>query len=99
GIGKGSARALAREGCDIARCARRKEPLDATAEEIRKESGRKVFTVPADLTREADARNFIESAHRHFGRIDILVNNAGSAPGGVIETLNEEEIGRASWRE
>jgi len=90
GIGKGIARALAREGCDIAMCARRKEPLEATAEEIRKQSGRKVFTVPADLTREADARNFIESAHKHFGRIDILVNNAGSAPGGVIETLGEE---------
>jgi NAD(P)-dependent dehydrogenase (short-subunit alcohol dehydrogenase family) len=90
GIGKGIARALAREGCDIAMCARRKEPLEATAEEIRKETGRKVFTVPADLTKEADARNFIESAHKHFGRIDILVNNAGSAPGGVIETLGEE---------
>jgi 3-oxoacyl-[acyl-carrier protein] reductase len=90
GIGKGIALALAREGCDIAICARRKEPLEAAAEEIRKASGRKVFAVPADLTKEADAQNFIQSAHKHFGRIDILVNNAGSAPGGIIETLNED---------
>jgi NAD(P)-dependent dehydrogenase (short-subunit alcohol dehydrogenase family) len=28
--------------------------------------------------------------HAALGRIDILVNNAGSAPGGVLEFLNEE---------
>jgi 3-oxoacyl-[acyl-carrier protein] reductase len=90
GIGKGIAAALAREGCDIAICARRKEPLEAAAAELRKASGRKVLAVAADLTKEADARNFIESAHKHYGRLDILVNNAGSAPGGIIETLNED---------
>jgi 3-oxoacyl-[acyl-carrier protein] reductase len=90
GIGKGIALALAREGCDIAICARRKEPLEAAAAEIRKASGRKVLVIPADLTKEADAKNFVNSAHQHYGRIDILVNNAGSAPGGIIETLNED---------
>src|SRR2546422_524451 len=45
GIGKGIARALAREGCDIAMCARRKEPLEATAEEIRKEGGGRVVNL------------------------------------------------------
>jgi NAD(P)-dependent dehydrogenase (short-subunit alcohol dehydrogenase family) len=89
GIGKGIARALAREGCDIAMCARRKEPLEATAKEIRDETGRKVFVITADLTKQADAENFIYSSHKHFGRIDILVNNAGSAPGGIIETIDE----------
>ena len=89
GIGKGIARALAREGCDVAICARRKEPLETAAQEIRSESGRKVFAISADLTRQADAENFVGAAHRHFGRIDILVNNAGSAPGGVIETIDE----------
>jgi NAD(P)-dependent dehydrogenase (short-subunit alcohol dehydrogenase family) len=90
GIGKGIARVLAREGCDVAICARRKEPLEATAAEIRKESGRKVLALQADLTKEADAKSFVEGAHKQFGRIDIFVNNAGSAPGGVIETLSED---------
>ena len=89
GIGKGIARALAREGCDVAICARRKEPLEATAAQIRSETGRKVFAVTADLTKQADAENFVASSHQHFGRIDILVNNAGSAPGGVLEVLDE----------
>ena len=90
GIGKGIAAALAREGCDIAICARRKQPLEKTAEEIRKSSGRKVLALVADLTKEADAKSFVEDAHKHFGRIDVFVNNAGSAPGGVLETLSEE---------
>jgi NAD(P)-dependent dehydrogenase (short-subunit alcohol dehydrogenase family) len=89
GIGKGIALALAREGCEIAICARRKEPLDAAAKEIGNATGRKVFSVTADLTKQADAENFVNAAHKHFGRIDILVNNAGSAPGGVIETIDE----------
>src|ERR671939_754193 len=90
GIGKGIAAVLAREGCDVAICARRKDVLEKTGEEIRRASGRKLFAIAADLTREADAKNFVEGAHRHFGRIDVFVNNAGSAPGGVLETLSEE---------
>ena len=83
GIGKAITRALAREGVDVAICARRRAPLEATAAEIAKESGRKIFPIPADLTKPADAENFVKAAHAALGRIDILVNNAGSAPGGV----------------
>ena len=36
GIGEGIARTLAREGVDVAICARRKEPLKAVANEIAK---------------------------------------------------------------
>lgn len=89
GIGKGIARALAREGCDLALCARRQEPLEAAAGEIRKESGRRALAITADLTKQVDAENFVNTAHKHYGRIDILVNNAGSAPGGVLEALDE----------
>ena len=92
GIGKGIARALAREGCDLAICARRREPLESAAAEIRAESGRKVFAVTADLTRREDAERFVASARAALGRVDILVNNAGSAPGGILEVLDE-----AAW--
>jgi 3-oxoacyl-[acyl-carrier protein] reductase len=90
GIGKGIARVLAQEGCDLAICARRKETLEATAAELRKETGRDILAIPADLTKAEDAKNFIDTAARHFGRIDIMVNNAGSAAGGTIEFLTEE---------
>jgi NAD(P)-dependent dehydrogenase (short-subunit alcohol dehydrogenase family) len=90
GIGKAIARALAAEGVDVAICARRKEPLEAAAAEIARATNRKVVPIQADLTKPADAENFVRAAHAALGRVDILVNNAGSAPGGVIEFLSEE---------
>jgi 3-oxoacyl-[acyl-carrier protein] reductase len=91
GIGKAIAFGLAREGVDVAICARRRETLAATANDIAAATGRKIFPIPADLTKDADAKNFVESGHRALGRIDILVNNAGSAPGGIIEHLSEAD--------
>src|SRR6201747_1484624 len=91
GIGKGIAMTLAREGVDVAICARRAEPLQKTADEIKSATGRKIVAISADLTKDADARNFVEQAHKSLGRIDLMINNAGSAPGGVIETLTEDD--------
>jgi 3-oxoacyl-[acyl-carrier protein] reductase len=91
GIGRAIAMVLANEGVDIAICARRKEPLEAAAGEISKATGRKVVPITADLTKEADAANFVKSAAQALGRVDIMINNAGSAPGGVIETLSESD--------
>jgi len=88
GIGKAIARGLAREGVDVAICARRKEPLEAAASEIARETNRKIVPIPADLTRPDDAENFVRQSHAALGRIDILVNNAGSSPGGIIEFLS-----------
>src|SRR5208283_228479 len=95
GIGKAITRSLAREGADVAICARRKEPLERTAAEIAKATGRNIIPITADLTKPGDAENFIKQAHAALGRIDILVNNAGSAPGGVIEHLSEDDWARA----
>ena len=91
GIGKAIALALAREGVDVAICARREEPLQRTAAEIAAATGRNIVPIVADLTKPADAENFVGKAHAALGRIDILVNNAGSAPGGVIAHLSEED--------
>src|SRR5277367_3586951 len=95
GIGKAITLAFAREGVDVAICARRKEPLEATAAEIAKATGAKIFAIPADLTKPQDAESFVKKAHAALGRIDILVNNAGSAPGGVIEHLSEDDWAQA----
>ena len=91
GIGKAIAWSFAREGVDLAICARRKEPLEQAAAEIAKATGRKIVPITADLTKPGDVENLVKKAHAALGRIDILVNNAGSAPGGVIEHLSEEE--------
>jgi NAD(P)-dependent dehydrogenase (short-subunit alcohol dehydrogenase family) len=91
GIGKAITIALAKEGVDVAICARRKEPLEKTAGEIAKATNRKIVAIPADLRKDADAKAFIEQAHEALGRIDIMINNAGSAAGGVIEHLTEDD--------
>src|SRR6202171_6404991 len=91
GIGKGITRALAKEGVDVAICARRKGPLEAAAAEIAKETGRKIFAIAADLSQDDDARNFVAQGHKALGRVDIMVNNAGSSPGGVLEHLSEAD--------
>jgi NAD(P)-dependent dehydrogenase (short-subunit alcohol dehydrogenase family) len=95
GIGRGIALVFAREGMDVAICARRKEPLEAAAAAIAKETGRKVIPITADLTKDADAKAFVEKGHKALGRVDIMVNNAGSAPGGVLEHLSEADWGQA----
>src|ERR1700692_4838320 len=91
GIGKGIARMLAREGVDVAICSRRKDAIEAAAAEIAKETGRKIIGIPADLTKDDDARNFVAKGHEALGRVDIMVNNAGSSPGGVLEHLTEAD--------
>ena len=91
GIGKAITWAFAREGVDVAICARRKEPLEAVAAEIARATNRQIVPITADLIKAADAENLVKKAHAALGRIDILVNNAGSSPGGVLEHLTEED--------
>ena len=92
GIGKAVTRTLAREGVDVAICARRKEPLEAAAAEIAKETGRKIVPIAADLTK-AGGRGKVRQAgacrarpHRHPRQ-----QCRARRPGGVIEHLSEEE--------
>ena len=89
GIGKGIARALAKEGCRLAICARNAEKLAAAADELRGE-GAEVLAVPADVSKEADVVGFFAAIEKKYGRVDILVNNAGAFDGGRIDELTME---------
>lgn len=89
GIGKASALGLAREGADVAICARGQETLQQVAHDITQQTGRRVLPIVADMNREADAQRFVQTAVSHFGRLDILVNCAGSSPGGTLQHLEE----------
>ena len=89
GIGKGIARALAKEGCRLAICARNAEKLVAAADELRGE-GAEVLAVPADVSKEADVVAFFDAIAKQYGRVDILVNNAGAFDGGRIDELTME---------
>ncbi|MBZ5762236.1 SDR family NAD(P)-dependent oxidoreductase [Rhizobium sp. VS19-DR104.2] len=95
GIGKAIALGLAREGVDVAICGRRLDVLEATANAIAEETGRKVFAIQTDLTKDEEAKNFVHKGHELLGGVDIMINNAGSAPGGVLEHLTEEDWSQA----
>ena len=78
GIGAGIARVIAREGVRLAILARRKDKLDAIADEIAAEVGTRPTVVVADLM-DGNAPNDVRAAvyGGMGGRLDILVNNAG----------------------
>ena len=92
GIGKAIARALAREGADVALLARGAEALAAAASELAQESGRTVVGVSADTTRDESVRRAVAQAVAHLGGpIDILVN-AAAEPAGYAQPPGVAEI-------
>ena len=60
GIGKATAVRLALEGAKVAICARRPEPLDKVANDIRSQGG-EAFAHPADMSKAADVERFIKA--------------------------------------
>jgi 3-oxoacyl-[acyl-carrier protein] reductase len=84
GLGRASALALAREGCDLAICSRDEAAIRAVAEEIRTETGRKVLALGADVSRAGDIERLVRATLDFHGGIDILVSNTGGPPPGAF---------------
>jgi NAD(P)-dependent dehydrogenase (short-subunit alcohol dehydrogenase family) len=81
GIGKAIARQLALEGVDVAIAARDVPTLEATATELRAETGRKIVPLTVDTGDDASVHAMIGQAAAALGKIDILVNAAAKAGG------------------
>jgi 3-oxoacyl-[acyl-carrier protein] reductase len=94
GLGKASALALAREGARVTICARSEADLDAAAEEIRRETGAEVLTVPADLTTAEGIQRVVVATVERFGGLDVLVNNSGGPALGKFPDLTDDD-----WRQ
>jgi NAD(P)-dependent dehydrogenase (short-subunit alcohol dehydrogenase family) len=77
GLGKVFARALAGAGADIALLGRRVDAAEAEAEPIRKEMGRRVITVQADVRKPEEVQAAVEKVGAELGGVDILINSAG----------------------
>jgi len=93
GLGRACAAALAAEGANVVICARNKEQLEKTAEEIRAAYKIKVLAITTDVSKINEVEDLIEKANKEFGRIDILVNNAGGPPFGKFESFDD-----AAWQ-
>ena len=80
GLGRAAALELAREGAEVAICARSAANLRDAAAAIRAATGRAVYSEDFDVTDAARVAQFVENVERKFGRVDICVTNAGGPP-------------------
>lgn len=76
GIGRATAYAFAREGCNLVLTARREERLREVAERCAALGARAVYHA-GDAREEATAAATVALAVETFGQVDILINNAG----------------------
>jgi 3-oxoacyl-[acyl-carrier protein] reductase len=95
GLGKGCALALAREGANVAICARSQAELAAAAADIRDATGAEVLATPCDASSAQDIRAVVAATAGRFGGIDILVNNAGGPRIGSFPDLTDDDWQRA----
>ncbi len=91
GIGRAIAEIFTQEGCNVAICARTKDELIKTANEIKRNYGTEPLWCVCDVTSEKDIYNTVEIVEKNFGNIDILVNNTGGPTSGIFEKITDED--------
>lgn len=91
GIGAEFARRLAAHGMHLVLTARRKELLDALAEELHTRHGTKTEIIAGDLTDPAEPQRLCEAIASKGIAIELLVNNAGF---GWVGTVDETDASR-----
>ncbi|OGS08513.1 MAG: hypothetical protein A2270_10995 [Elusimicrobia bacterium RIFOXYA12_FULL_51_18] len=94
GIGRAISLALADEGCNIAICARNKERVEKTVEEI-KNKGVESIGICADATVLPDIENVFKAVIGRWATVHILVNNVGG--GGRWGRESVEETPEHVW--
>jgi len=79
GIGKETAKALAKQGHTLIIHGRNKQKLQSVYEEIKKETGNeKIDTLIADFLSLAEVKRFADIIKQKYDHIDVLINNAGA---------------------
>lgn len=90
-IGLACALGLAREGVEIALCARDMERLERAAAAIREQTGVQAAVFSADLKRPEEITATVARATAVLGGIDILINNAGASRFGDPLALDDAD--------
>ena len=79
GIGRITARALAKAGADIILVGRNPaKGRDAVAEIARQAGGDRALFIQADLSVQAEVRGLADAVAGRWDRLDVLINNAGA---------------------
>ena len=88
GIGAATARAMAKEGAEVAVLDRDLEAAKAVAKKI----GGKALAVECDVTNPQSVRAAFDAVVSAFGGVDIVVSNAGAAWQGTIGKVDDETL-------
>lgn len=88
GIGRATARSLARDGADVAVAARRVDRLKALAEELADEHDVETLVLPLDVTEQDAVADAVDAAADAFGGLDAVVSNAGVGREGGVEDVD-----------
>ena len=91
GIGAALAREAANDGHDLVLVARRREPMEALAAEL-KSTGAQITIIPADLGKPGAAAELMKIVEQRGLVIDTLINNAGLGDTGRFDQENPEKI-------
>lgn len=91
GIGAVYADRLAKRGYDLILVARSRPRLSSLAQRLGSETGRKVATLPADLTDKAELAR-VETVLRSDPAITLLVNNAGIGSAAPLLAADIDEM-------
>ena len=92
GLGRGSALALAGEGCRLAICARTRGDIELAAREIAAQSKVEVVPFVADMSKPEDIDRLLDDVRARLGEPDIVVCNAGGPPAGNFATIKIEQF-------
>jgi 3-oxoacyl-[acyl-carrier protein] reductase len=92
GIGRATAVALARAGCDVAVNYREREGDAAETARLVEAAGRRALAVRADVSRADEVSAMAEMVTRDLGEVEVLVNNAGQAHPRAIEDLTVDDF-------
>ena len=81
GMGKAMANALMSYGAHVVISSRKKDQLEACAEELKQStSNNKVYPFAFNMSNEDDLNNLTDFAFDRLGFIDVIVGNAGVNP-------------------
>ncbi|GAB2563547.1 SDR family NAD(P)-dependent oxidoreductase [Spirosoma aerophilum] len=94
GLGLELARLLAKEGANLALCARDADELDRAEAEL-EELGASVYTEVCDVTNKIQIDHFAENVRQVFGPVDVLINNAGTIIVTPYEHATEDDFRQA----
>lgn len=93
GIGRVTARAMARRGARLAVVARRAALLESLADECRSD-GAECLVLPGDLGERGFAEEIVATTEAHYGRLDTLVLNAAISSHRSVLRLAAEDAER-----